>query len=147
MEELDLKPLFDGADDWRLLWVLDRKVRCPRNDAQRTFHIVCEATELVNSDGFEKLMEQDTSLEDYAESFVQIGMPQVKPIFDRVIALLPVELRSRDQETSLFEYIRGRFDELNKLMMEFLQASEDVVAMICRYVRDHRDDFAEYANG
>ena len=146
--------LFDGSDDERLideLWDrIERKsFRLTRahNDSQRAFFLAWEATIMLNGDGFEYLLEQRFSLEDYAESFVKIGMPQVKPIFDRVGALIPAKLRSPENQKALFAYLHGLFDELKDLLYEFFDASKDIVTNLSRYVREHWNDFAAYADG
>jgi hypothetical protein len=147
MEDLDLSSLFAGVNDERLISELLQRIRRARNDAQCTFCAVWEATELLNGDGFEMLLEQRNPMEGYAQAFVIIGMPQVKPIFDRVLALIPVELRSPENEDALFVHIRGLSDELNILLHEFFVQSKDIVSVISQYVREHQADFAEYVNG
>jgi hypothetical protein len=144
MANLDVGPLFAGTDDEGLLFALRRMIRSPRNDAQRTFCIALDATELLNGDGFEILFEQTTSLEEYAAAFAKIGMPQVQPIFDRVLALIPPDLRMPKNEEALFDHLRGQFDDLKGLAYEFYRASKDVVSTLARYVRAQQGDFSEY---
>src|SRR5580692_8213168 len=100
----DIKPLFAGSDDEDLLFVLHRRIHNPRTDAQRTFRDAWDAFELVHSDGFEMLLEQSTPLEDYSAAFGKIGMPHVQPIFFRVLALIPPDLRQPQNEKALYEY-------------------------------------------
>ena len=92
MEDVDLKPLLAGVDDRRLIWALNDKIRRARNDAQGTFVVAMETVELLNGDGFEMLLEQQNPLEDYAQALIEIGLPQVRPIFDQVAKLIPKEL-------------------------------------------------------
>jgi hypothetical protein len=144
MADLDLGPLFAGCDDEHALFALHRKIRSPQNDAQRTFATVWTAAELLNSDGFEMLFEQVTSLEEYATAFATIGMPQVPPIFDRVLALIPADLRHPQNQEALFAHLRTLFEELKQLAHEFYDESRDFVPKIAGYVRAHRSDFSEY---
>ena len=143
MANPDVGPLFAGADDEGLLFALRHMIRSPRNDAQCTFCIALDATELLNGDGFESLFEQTTSLEEYAAAFASIGMPQVQPIFDRVLALIPPDLRMPKNEEALCDHLRDRFDELKGLASEFYRASTDVVSKLARYVRAHQGDFSD----
>jgi hypothetical protein len=144
MATQDLRPLFAGSDDQGLLFALYSDIGNPRNDAQRTFHDAWEAFELVHSDGFEMLFEQRTPLETYAEALGRIGLPQVQPIFSRVFALIPPELRLPENEEALFEHLRGRFEELKQLGYEFYHACVAFAPVAARYVREHREDFSEY---
>jgi hypothetical protein len=144
MANPDVRPLFAGADDEGLLFALRQMIRSPRNDAQRTFCIALDAMELLNGDGFEILFEQTTSLEEYAAAFARIGMPQVQPIFDRVLALIPPDLCMPENEEALFDHLRGLFDDLKRLAYEFYGASKDVVPKLARFVRAQQGDFSEY---
>jgi Domain of unknown function (DUF4375) len=132
------------------VFALREMIRCPRTDAQRTFCVACDATAMLNGDGFEILFEQSTSLEEYAAAFAEIGMPQVQPIFDRVLNLVPLELRTPTNEVaeeSLFNHLHGIFDDLKALAYEFYGATKEVAPTLDRYVRAHRNDFAEYLGG
>jgi hypothetical protein len=146
MHNPDLKPLFDGANDEQLLCALSDRIRfpLPRNDSQRAFCDAWNATLMLNGDGFEMLLEQAKPLSEYADAFVKIGMPEVKPTFDRVIALIPAELFAPDKLDDLLEFARGRFEELKLLLYEFFDASKEIVPVISHYVRQNRDDFEEF---
>ena len=100
---------------------------------------------MLNSDGFEYLVDQDPGLEAYAIAFDQIGMPQVKPIFERVTALIPAHLRLRENEEAMHVYLREKFDDLQNLLSEFFGASAEVLTFLGRFVREHKADFAVYA--
>jgi hypothetical protein len=142
--DVDFAPLFAGSDDQRLLFELCYAIRSPRNEAQRTFCTAWTAAEFVSSDGFETLFEQVTPLEEYAAAFATIGMPQIPPIFDRVLALIPPELRHPQNEEALFEHLRALFLDLKQLAEEFDDASRGFVPKIADYVRAHRGGFSEY---
>jgi hypothetical protein len=144
MPSEDLSPLFTGSATEGLLFALYGHLLPPRNDAQRTFHDAWEAFQIVHSDGFEVLLESRTPLEAYASAFGKMGLPHIPPIFSRVLALIPPELRQPQNEDALYEYLRSRFDELAVLASEFWDACRDFVAIAGRYVREHRADFQEY---
>ena len=147
MANRDLGPLFAGSDDEHLLFALRDLIRNPGNDAQRTFCIACDATVMLNGDGFEILFEQTTSLQEYAAAFVEIGMPQVQPIFDQVLDLVPLDLRmpkDEEAEKALFKHLRGLFDDLKFLAYDFYATSKGVVSKLAGYVRAHRGEFSEY---
>ena len=80
-------------------------------------------------------------MEEYAEAVAEVGMPQLKSIFDRVLALVPDELRKPENHTSLFKHLRGLFEELKQLAYESYKASDDSPAIVARYVRKHSDQF------
>ena len=109
--------------------------------------LAVDATEILNGDGFGYLLAVDFSLEDYAQAFLAVGMPEVRPIFDRVRALIPVELQAPDKLAERLAFLRPSFEELNTLLYEFFDVTTDVNAVLSRYVRKHRDDFAEYVDG
>ena len=90
------------------------------------------------------LLEQAKPLDEYADAFVKIGMPQVKPIIDRVIALFSVELLAPEKLDDRLVFARGLFEELKLLLYEFFDATKDVVSVISRYVRQHRAEFEEF---
>jgi len=142
----DLTPLFADSEDQCLLFALRHRIDKPRTNVLRTFCDACDAIELVHSDGFEILFEQATPLENYAEACGQLGLPQVQPIFSKVLALIPRDLRLPENEETLFEHLRGRFEELKELSYEFYDASTDFAPTAARYVRQHRDEFAEYVH-
>ena len=144
---MDLESLFAGADDEHLLFGLRRMIRSPRNDAQRTFCLACDATEMLNGDGFEILFEQTTSLEEYSAAYAKIGMPQVQPIFDRVLNLVPLDLRmpkNEEAEKVLFNHLQGLFDDLKDHASEFSDSTGDVLSKLADYVRAHPADFSEF---
>jgi Domain of unknown function (DUF4375) len=147
MDGVDLKPLFAGVDDERLLSALYGRIRRPRNEMQATFTLAWAATEMLYGDGFECLLEQDTLLQEYSHAFVLVGMPEVKSILDRVGALIPEELQAPEKLNERLEYIRPMFDELKNLLYEFFDTTKDVTAVLSRYVREHQDDFTEYTDG
>jgi len=140
----DFEPLFAGSEDESLLFDLYLGIENPRNDPQRTFHDAWEAWELMSSDGFEMLLEQQTPLETYAAAFGNIGMSEVQPIFSRVSALIPPGLRQAENKDALCEYLRTLFDELRQLAYEFYDATTEFVPIAARYLRQHQNDFAEY---
>jgi hypothetical protein len=144
MADLDFGPLFAGCDDNLALFALHRTIRSPQNDAQRTFCTVWTAVELLNGDGFEMLFEQVTTLEEYAAAFATIGMLHVAPIFDRVLALIPPDLRHPPDQQALFAHLRTKFEELKQLAYDFYDESRNFVPKIAGYVRAHRNDFSEY---
>ena len=146
MADLDLAPLFAGYNDEQLLFELHHSIRVPCNDSQRTFVSVWEAYELLHSDGFEMLIEQNTSLEEYAKGFATIGMTRIPPIFDRVMALIPPNLRLPQNQEALFEHLQTLFEDLKGLSHAFYDASSDFVLKVADYVRSHRTDFSEYAS-
>jgi hypothetical protein len=147
MASQDLRLLFAGSDDESLLVALHRRIGNPRNDVQRTFCDAWDAIELVHSDGFEMLLAQGTPLENYAAALCKIGLPQVQPIFARVLALIPPHFRLPENQQALFEHLNGLFEELKELAYAFYGACVEVVPIASRYVRQHRDDFCEYAGG
>lgn len=85
MDNDDWNALLAGANEERLLCALAHRIRRPRNDAQRVFRDAWDAAVPLHRDGFEMLVEQESSPSAYAEAFDDVGMPRVKPIFDRVI--------------------------------------------------------------
>src|SRR6516162_7393799 len=114
----DLRALFAGSDDESLLFALYGRIHHPRDDIQHTFCAAWEAFELVHSDGFEMLIGQRTSLEDYSVALRKIGMPEAQPIFSRVLALIPPDLLLAQNEEALGEHLRSRFQELKELAYE-----------------------------
>jgi hypothetical protein len=130
-----------GSDSENDLWELYVSLSVPKNDAQRNFSRAWEALELIGSDGFEKLFEQDTSLEAYADALDAVGMSQMRPVFNRVLGLVPVELRRGSREDELFSHLVGLFDELKQLAYDSYDASTDRGPIIARYVRGHAGDF------
>jgi len=145
MESQDLGLLFAGVDDECLLLALRFQMRDPRNDVQRTFCLAWDAVALVNSDGFEMLLEQGSPLEDYAGALGKIGLPQAEPIFAHVLALIPPHLLLPENQQGLFEHLQSLFEKLKGLAYEFSDASAQVVPIVSHYGRQHRDDFQEYA--
>ena len=139
MSNQDLDRLFAGADDERLD-ALFRSIDQPRNEVEYTFCCVWEASELLASDGFEMLFEQATSLDEYAACFVKIGMLDVKPIFDRVKALIPGELQVPGNEEAMWSHSRNLFDEMKLLLSEYYEKSKNLLPTIGKYVREHRAD-------
>ena len=136
-----LEAVLGGSEEDADLWALYLSITSPENEVQRAFHRALEAITLVSSDGFEKLFEQDTSVEEYAEAVAEVGLPQLRPIFDRVLALVPDEFRQPGNEKALFGHLRGLFGELKRLAYEFYDASADSSAAIARYVRRHGGQF------
>jgi len=149
----DLKPLLSGIDDEFLIFALYHKmmdVGGRRTVIQNAFYLAWEATELINSDGFEKLVEQAPTLEEYSKAFDNIGMTQVCLVFQKVISLLPANLRMRNEENrypdeaKLFNDVGNHYDELYQLMCEFFEASESVVEVLGHFVREHREHFIKF---
>ena len=145
-----LKPLFEGSDDEQAVVELFHRVSPSKNNAQRIFYLVWDAVEVLNGDGFGTLLESEISLEEYADCFVKIGMPQVRPIFDQVISLIPFDIRSQADKRAVFLHLRrwyaDRPGEDNRLLYEFYDKTAGVVPIVCQFVRDHRDDFADCMN-
>ena len=138
-----LEAVLAGSDEDSDLFNLYVDLTPPQNEAQRNVHLALEALILLNSDGFEKLFEQVPSLEEYAEALVEVGMPQMKPIFEQVLALIPAELRKEGNEAALIKHLRTLFEELKQLCYDSYDASDDSDAVIARYVRRHRDQFVQ----
>src|SRR5262245_27248189 len=115
MDDVDLKPSFEGANEERLLCALFDRIRRPPNDAQRAFCDAWNATRLLNGDGFEMLLEQDKPLREFADAFLKIGRSRVKPIFDRVITLV---------------FMHSLFEDLTLLLYEFFDVTKDIVPAI-----------------
>ena len=138
-----LEAVLAGSDEDTHLWNLYLSTTGPTNEAQHAFHYAMEAMILIGSDGFEKLFEQDPSMEEYSEALVEVGIPQVKPIFDRVLALIPDELRKPENDKALYSHLRSLFEELRLLASEFNDATADGGWAAARYVRLHRDQFVE----
>ena len=154
MKDVDLNPLFTRSDSDELLhslWeCIERKSnRLQRsvNDSQRFFFLAWEAVEVLNGDGFRTLLGLDFALNDYAESLVKIGMPELGPIFDRVDGLIPTGLRSPEKTSERLAFLLAFDEELDNLLREFLEASKDVIPIMCSYVREHRGDFADFIDG
>ncbi len=147
----DLKPLFDGSDDDELLHLLweriERKsarLNRPVNENQRAFFLAWEAVEILNGDGFESLCEMEFALEEYAQSFTKVGLPALGSIVDKVIALVPFEIRATE---SKFAHIRSVGGELDNLLREFFTASENCGPVIGEFVRRHNADFIQHQSG
>jgi hypothetical protein len=138
-----LEAVLAGSEEDSDLWALYLSITNPKNEVQRAFHRAFEALVLISSDGFEKIFEQETSLEEYAEAVTEVGMPHLEPIFDRVLALVPDELRKPWNEKALFDHLHGLFEELKRLAYDFYDASADSPATMARYVRRHRDQFKQ----
>jgi hypothetical protein len=154
MDETDLTPILAGIDDENLLHALWEKIndkshrlQRPRNAAQRAFFFAWEATEVLNSDGFASLIELDFSLEQYAASFGIVGMAQVQPVFHRVIALIPPEMRNGEHRRDRLEFILGFSNELRTLLHDFLGATRDIIPVLSHYVREHESEFADVIRG
>jgi hypothetical protein len=143
MTNPSLEAVLAGSDEDEHLWALYLSITSPKNEVQRTFHRAYEALVLLASDGFEKLFEQDTSLEEYAEAVAQVGMPQLKSIFDQVLALVPDEVRRPENEEALFDHLHRLFDEFKRLAYDSYDSSADSPAIVARYVRRHRDQFVQ----
>lgn len=123
VDDIDMQPLLDGADDERLLAALYMRIarksvrlHRPTNDCFRAYFLAWEAVEILNGDGFESMLEQEFSLEQYRDAFAAVGMPRVTPIFDRVIALIPGELRNSDRLDDLLVFSRNLFEPLKNLL-------------------------------
>lgn len=138
------KSVFAGSDDEGPLFALRWEIQSPKNEAQRTLCTVCDAAALLYSDGFERLLEQETTLEEYAAALVRVGLPQVEPIFSRVIELIPPKLRNRKNQDAMFSHVRDKFEAMKVLLYEFYDASADLFPTVARYVRAHRKEFSEY---
>lgn len=146
MTHPELESLLTGDDDEPVLNALWQAIGSASNDAQRTFCTVWEAAEFLPSDGFELLLEQATPLEEYAEAYARVGMSQIPPLFDRVLALIPQELRRPENQGAMFEHVRGLFEPLKRLLYDYLDLSADLVPKVALYVRNHRSDFAQWCN-
>jgi hypothetical protein len=152
-EDAELKSLFAGVEDEQLLYALYDKVtrNRARSSLENSFCLVWESSEMINGDGFEMLIEQIPSLEEYSQAYTDVGMPQVSEVFARVIALIPTEMRQRSEgngeyiETKLFQYIHEHFEVLNQLMLEFFDASKEEIAILGQFIRDHPEEFAKYS--
>jgi hypothetical protein len=143
MDNPGLEAVLAGSDENSDLFNLYVSQTEPMNEHQRAVHRALEALILLNSDGFEKLFEQERSLEEYAEALVEVGLPQMKPIFAQVLALIPDELRRQGNEAALTKHLRKLFEELKQLCYDSYDASSDSDAVIARYVRLHRDQFVQ----
>ena len=143
MDNPPLEAVLAGRETGSDMWNLYVSTENPQNEAQHAFHYAMEAVYLIASDGFEKLFEQEPSMEEYCEALVQVGIPQAKPVFDRVLALVPDELRKPENDKALFAHLRRLFDELRRLAVEFDDATADCEATAASYLRQHRDQFVE----
>ncbi len=143
MNKLEFKSLIDGMDDEFLIGTLFHSMCTLHNKAQRTFFLVWSVMELLGSDGFEMLLEQEIPLDEYSAAFDEIGMPGIRPIFDRVLALFPKEILSKP-DNNWSEVLDGSFDKLKSLLYEYYDASENVVTSISAYIREHHEDFVEF---
>jgi hypothetical protein len=141
MENPGLEAVLAGSDENSDLWKLYVGLINPQNEAERTVHLALEALVLLSSDGFEKLFEQEPSLEEYAAAVVEVGLPQMRPIFDQVLALIPDELRKPENDAALTKHLRKLFEPLKQLAYDSYDASADADAVIASYVRRHRDQF------
>jgi hypothetical protein len=99
---------------------------------------------MINGDGIESLFESNYSLEDYATAFAVIGVPNVRPIFDRLRKSVPMELCEKEDGEELFSFLEGVFEEMKKLRDEFFQETKDVVAALSRYARQNKGEFSKY---
>jgi hypothetical protein len=137
-----LKRILGGSDDEYDLWLLYVSIDNPSSPAQDTFYVAWEADTLTRSDGFEKLFEQDISLERYCAALVDLGMPQVSQIFDQVLKLAPQELRVPTREDELFRHLHDHFDELKAMAGEYYDASDSICSVAGDFIRKHREQFS-----
>jgi hypothetical protein len=143
MTNTALDALLAGSEDEMDLLLLYQSIAAPKNESQRTFHRAYEALVLLMRDGFEKLFEQDTALEDYARSLGDVGLRELQPIFDEVAALVPAEVRESADEDVLFDHLEGLFDELKRLAHAGYQASAEFPTVLANFVRSRHEQFAQ----
>lgn len=113
----------------------------PENAAQRNLCLAWDAVLLVNSDGLEKLFEQAPTMDAYAQALDAMGMSRASEIVAQAAAMVPPELREGD-DGRRFDFLRSRFEELDRLAGAFYDATPDAAASVLRYVRSHAEDFA-----
>jgi hypothetical protein len=77
-------------------------------------------------------------------AFVDIGLPAVKPIFDRVVALIQPALRTPDKKPLLLAHVHTLWADLKVCNEEYYTRSKDLDSVVGKFVRGHAGDFAEY---
>jgi hypothetical protein len=115
-----------------------------RYPAQAAFVDAWEISTFIASDGFEILFEQQRQFEGIAQALVDIGLPQVLPVFQKVKAVVPDNLLEEGNETALRGHLHSNFDVLKDLLYECLDVSKPyLLPAFGQYVRDHQQDFAD----
>src|SRR5688572_23557658 len=140
----ELADILTGSNDERLLHELYTRIERPCNPAQTLFVEAWELSEFIASDGFEILFEQDRSLDKFAQMLADIGFPEALPIFQKVKAVVPDAMLSKEYNPALRDHLLANFDRLKELLDEYLDVSERrLLPAFGEYVRTHKEDFAD----
>lgn len=136
-----LDAILNGSEEEADLWSVYRSITDPKSAAQTAFRRAWEALALLRSDGFEKLLEQQTSLEEYAKALETLGLPALRPIFNKVIELIPTGFLVPGAEDALLDHLEAHFETLKELAYRSYDASQDSEAVAAQYIREHRQEF------
>jgi hypothetical protein len=138
-----LADILTGSNDEGLLYCLYSRIERARNPAQALFVDAWELSEFIASDGFEFLFEQQRSLDEFTQVFVDIGFPEAASIFQKVKAVVPDAMLKREYDSELREHLTRSFDRLKELFYEYLDASNaHLMPALGEFVRKHKDEFA-----
>jgi hypothetical protein len=108
------------------------------------YYDVREFSGFIASDGFEILFEQDRSLDEFAQVFADIDFPEALPVFQKVKAVVPETMLTREYDSELREHLTSNFDRLKELLYEYFDVS-NVYPMPAfgEFVRRHKDEFTD----
>ena len=132
-------PLIDDLDAFHDLFY---RKRAPRNGSQETLLRAWDAIELIHSDGFERLIEQPGSLEEYAAALAEVGMSTAAPIVKRVQELLAGAPRGDDN--AYWSFVQDHFENFKRLAEDFWAQSVNSDDLLLQYVNARQPEFAEY---
>lgn len=135
-----LEDILAGSDDEEHLFALYQMIGVAKNPPQRTFVTAWELHGFIAGDGFEFLYEQDEPLEKWLGVFLEIGCPEVEPVFKKVLALVPNETMQRPDRQKI---LGAHFEPLKECLYEFVDATNAFSVRLAKYVRDHREAFGQ----
>lgn len=141
---INVAEILNGSNDEDALYELYKRIEPARNRSQALFVEAWELSGFIASDGFEFLFEQDRSIDEFAQLFADIGLPQVLPVFQSVKAVVPDHMLAVEYNSALRDHLTRNFDRLKELLYEYFDiANSQLLAAFGQFVRDHRQDFAE----
>ena len=140
-----LGDILTGSNDDDLLYELYRRIERPRNPAQAVFVDAWQLSEFIASDGFEILFEQERSIDEFAELFANIGFTEALPVFQRVKAVVPNTMLSKNFDVALGDHLRANCERLKELLYEYFDVSNaHLMPAFAGFVRKHHEEFSEH---
>ncbi len=141
----DVADIVTGSNDEDLLYQLYTRIERAHSPAQSLFVDAWELSSFIASDGFEILFEQERSLDEFAQVFVDIGFPEALPIFQKAKAVVPDAMLTREYDSELREHLASNFDRLKELLYEYFDISNaHLMPALGDFVRKHKGEFVEH---